>query len=254
MYGTASLGIRVALTMRLGIKGQRAQWKLRFQQAGPFCSSNRTSGPCRSLSRAAGPRHCRDGRSFHPPSPAGSCQAVRLQGRHRAIRNDGAAAANAAHDTAWVDLLRTRRGLTRNRRSWCCRRSPRPERGRPPAGREESRRRPPPEDPARLPSPWFWPHQRGFEVVDGCGIAFRPERDPSGRGVGGGVVPCTGDELPRRPPFRHVVLGSLESRQSTQPGAQERSRRRPAASPSRARSCPRTRAMSFRTQWSFRGC
>lgn len=77
-------------------------------------------------------------------SPAVACWILpsgTTQGRHRAIRNDGAAAANAAHDTAWVDLLRTRRGLTRNRRSWYCRRSPRPERGRPPAGREESRRR-----------------------------------------------------------------------------------------------------------------
>jgi hypothetical protein len=53
-------------------------------------------------------------------SPAVACWILpsgTTQGRHRAIRNDGAAAANAAHDTAWVDLLRTRRGLTRNRRS-----------------------------------------------------------------------------------------------------------------------------------------
>src|SRR5947208_7588132 len=38
---------------------------------------------------------------------------------------------------------------------------------------------------ARVPSRWFWPHQRGFEAVDGCDIAFHPERGPSGLKGGG---------------------------------------------------------------------
>ncbi|MGY2930842.1 hypothetical protein ACVWZ6_000444 [Bradyrhizobium sp. GM6.1] len=70
----------------------------------------------------------------------------------------------AAHDAAYVELLRTRRGLTRTPLSFST-----VEHGRLAAGAEESPPTEPPDNQARVPSRWFWPYQRGFEAVSGCG-------------------------------------------------------------------------------------
>jgi hypothetical protein len=66
-----------------------------------------------------------------------------------------------------------------------------------------------PQDQARVPSRWSWPHLRRFDAVSGCGIAFPLNAILAPwKGVREGAAPCTGNELPRRLPFRHVVLGS----------------------------------------------
>ena len=49
----------------------------------------------------------------------------------------------------------------------------------------------PPQDQARLPSRWTWPHLRGFDAVSGCGIAFPNAILAAWTGCGE-APPCTG--------------------------------------------------------------
>src|SRR4051794_38489579 len=158
-----------------------------------------------------GPRYGRDGRSFHPPSSAGSCQAVRFQRRRRRTGSDRTAAAGAAHDAAGIELLRTRRGLTRTPLSFSTVvQRARIEHGRLAAGAEES---PPTEPPEDLACP-----------AGGSGLTSEDLRSQAGaassfalnailaawNGVEGDAAPCTGmiqrlrrqASSPRRPRAR----------------------------------------------------